>query len=209
MDAERRGIRRRGFWERLLCLDCERRIGRWESYFADFSFQRGVRPKPVIRGNRLLRVSGLDYRQFKLFHLSILWRSGVSSLGPFKDVRLGGHQERLRTMLLNEDPGPAHTYPLSAIAMCDDDGGYKDDLVQLPRAGKFKGHHCYSALFGGVFWLYRVSSHSQGWPVPSLLSNDGTLLLAAQHWTTHKSVLEAAAGIHRVGRVGRSGPTHQ
>jgi hypothetical protein len=98
----------------------------------------------------LLRVTGLDYTQFKLFHLSILWRAGVSTLGPFAEFRLGPHQDRIRQLLLAGDPGEAHQYGMSAIAMVGDDGWYKDDMVQIPRPGKRFGHHFYSAMFGGV-----------------------------------------------------------
>jgi hypothetical protein len=209
MEAGRQGTRRKGFWEKLLCLECEGRLARWEGYFAEMWFNRDVRPKPDIPGNQLLRITGLDYKQFKLFHLSILWRAGVSTLRPFAGIRLGTHEERLRRMLLNDQPGPAHVYGLTGVAMREDDGWYKDDLLQIPRPGKYKGHHFCSALFGGVFWLYVISSHTHGWPVPSTLSEEGTLLLAAQHWTANPSVLEAAEGLRRIGPNPPSGPTHR
>jgi hypothetical protein len=131
-DSTRKGIRRRGFWEELLCRECEERIGKLESYFADLWFKQGVRPELVIRGNRPLRVAGLDYTRFKLFHLSILWRASIATLRPFQEIRLGIHEERLRSMLLTGVAGPAELYPLWGVAVRDEDGSYKDDMLQLP-----------------------------------------------------------------------------
>jgi hypothetical protein len=209
LEAGRVGDRKTGLWEKLLCRQCEGRIGKLESYFAEAWFTRGLRPRPVVRPRGpLLRVTGLDYTQFKLFHLSIIWRAGVSTLGAFAGFRLGSHEERLRRMLLDGDPGPADRYGMSAVALVGDDGGYKDDMLQIPRPGKKEGHHFYSAMFGGVFWLYVISSHRQGWPVPSTLSPDGTLLMAAQKWSENSAVLEAAAGLRRLGDNPPTGPTH-
>jgi hypothetical protein len=209
MEAERRAVRRHGLWEWLLCTDCEGRIGKWESYFADVWFARDLRPRLVPGDGELYRMSGLDYPRFTLFHLSILWRSGVSSLAPFSDVRLGPHEERLRRILLSGDPGPRDVYRLCAIALRDDNNSYKDDMLQLPRAGKYNGHHFYGVVFGGIHWLYTVSSHRNGWPVPSTFSQDGTLVYPSQHWTKSHAVLDAAAGIRRIGSNPRSGPIHR
>jgi hypothetical protein len=210
-DSERmrQGTRRRGFWEELLCRGCEERIGQLESYFADLWFQRGARPELVLRGNRPLRASGLDYHRFKLFHLSILWRASIASLAPFQGIRLGTHEERLRTMLLTGDAGPADRYPLCGVAVRDDDGTYKDDMLQLPRPGRYAGHHFYSAMFGGVFWLYRVSGHTAGWTIPTTLTEDGVLLLAMQPWTEHPSIREAARLIQQLPASAPRGPTHR
>jgi hypothetical protein len=45
-------------------------------------------PPFSLARNRLLTIRGIDYRKFKLFHLSIIWRAGISSLRPFRGVRL-------------------------------------------------------------------------------------------------------------------------
>ncbi len=59
-----------------------------------------------------------DYATFKLFHLSVLFRASVSSLSTFQEVNLGAlHEERIRQMLLNEDPGKDWEYPILGFAV--------------------------------------------------------------------------------------------
>jgi hypothetical protein len=45
-----------------------------------------------------------DYRLFKLFVLSVLWRASVSSLNFFQEIHLSPHEEKIRKMLENNDP---------------------------------------------------------------------------------------------------------
>jgi len=112
----KRSVRQRGFWEKLLCIDCEGKIGRWETYFAEIWYNRPVRPSTLT--GRALVLKGIDYRKTKLLLLSILWRSSVSSLVPFRDVRLGPHEERLRALMDAADPGPETRYVIAALAGC-------------------------------------------------------------------------------------------
>jgi len=68
----------------------------------------------------MIECGGIDYKLFKLFQLSLLWRAGVSDRPIFKEVALGRHQEILRRMLLDDDPGESHKYGcimLAAITM--------------------------------------------------------------------------------------------
>jgi hypothetical protein len=207
VDSEQTGTRRRGFWEILFCEECEERFNRWETYFAEIWFNRSVRPPFSLARNRFLTIRGIDYRKFKLFHLSIIWRAGISSLRPFRGVRLGGQADALRCLISADNPGPLGRYPIAAIALQDDDGGYKDDIIQLPRPGKYKGHHFCSAVFGGVHWTYGVSGHSSGSPFPSTLGSDGTLRLAVQRWSENRAVLDLAAVLQRLGPDLPRGPT--
>jgi hypothetical protein len=100
-----------GFKEKLLCKECEARFQKWEDYFA-----RIVRQKKLLDfkrpsdGKKWVRVDGLDYAKMKLFLLSILWRTQVSK-NPRFNPRLGDkHEQRLREMLLNCDPGCFEEY---------------------------------------------------------------------------------------------------
>src|SRR3546814_6453061 len=63
------------------------------------------------RNGSIVSVTGIDYAQFKLFLLSLLWRAGVAKGRYFERVTLGPHEERLRAMLHDGDPGPFDLYP--------------------------------------------------------------------------------------------------
>ena len=87
----------------MLCQSCETKLSKWETY------ARGLLTGGTLlqyrREGTITWVEGIDYSRFKLFQLSILWRAGVTTREFFSKVTLGPHAERLREMLLAEDPG--------------------------------------------------------------------------------------------------------
>ena len=198
-DIERKGIRRRGYWDYLLCDECEGKVGRWESYFADAWFTRPLRPATVSPG--WLTIPTLAYAPTKLLFLSVFWRASVSRLDMFRHLSLGPHEERIRRRLMAEDPGPDTEYPIMALGLRDPEtGGFKDDLVNVPGVARIDGHHVYRALFGGVFWYCSVSRHHTNCPVSPTLRADNTLLLSVDDWGKHAAVKELAGQIQRLTR---------
>lgn len=152
ISTEQKGLR-----EQLLCEDCETRISRWESYTSDLLSNRV--PTVAKRTGDLIWVHGTDYTQFKLFQLSILWRAAVSSLPIFSKVALGPHEERLRKRLLAEDPGQPWEYGCALYALTTPTGVDRGLIVQ-PTLARIDGIHTYHFVFGGLIWLYFVSSHA-------------------------------------------------
>ncbi len=143
--AEREILRQKGLREYLLCKECEQRLSRWENYTkAAFVEAKGVQ---VIQRQGAVAFSGLDYRKFKLFQLSLLWRMGVSKLDFFKAVALGPHEERIRLALLNEDPLLPDKYPCHMLAV---EISQKPclDWITPPCLECLDGYH--------IYWLGRV-----------------------------------------------------
>jgi hypothetical protein len=169
-----------GFWEYMLCLDCEQRFSRWETYFAG-EWEKADRIPPKMTRETTLQISSLDYAQFKLFHLSILWRLGASSRPENQAIKLGPHLQRIGTMLLNDDPGTADQYPFWAHVLFYQDGRISTDIVVPPYATKKYAVNVYVVVFGGCAWYYCVASHDPGELAPrrSRLTANGDLFLAA------------------------------
>ena len=149
--TEQKGLR-----ERLLCQACETKLSRWEDYACDLLSNRV--PTVAKRSGDLIWVHGADYTRFKLFQLSILWRAAVSSLQIFSNVVLGPHEERIRVRLLAEDPGQAWEYGCALYALTTPTGVDRSLIVQ-PTLTYIDGIHTYHFVFGGLVWLYFVSSH--------------------------------------------------
>ena len=146
----------KGVREPLLCGACEQALGVFERYASlVFSGQTRVRSR---REGKLVHLEGLDYAKFKLFALSILWRSGVSSLDLFRQVDLGPHETPLREMLLASDPGPPDVYPFMMSPVVFDEEVQGDFILQ-PTWTRSEGHKGYRFVFGGIAWIYLVSSH--------------------------------------------------
>lgn len=107
----------------ILCLDCESKISEYETYAVNLIFRNKIKNiKREIKQNKnnikLLEISGAgyDYKKYKLYLLSILWRSSVSSRSFFKNVSLKvNDEENIRRMILNDNPGEIYDYPCFII----------------------------------------------------------------------------------------------
>lgn len=150
----------KGYWERLLCSACEARLNQYERH----SRRLFVDPLPPhIPNSRLIREHPrLDYSQFKLFCLSILWRASVSSLPVFKHIDLGPHEENIRSMLLINNPSDEFTYPIQVFALHFERNHFRDFLVE-PTWARLDGRKFYRFVFMGFVIFIYVSGH----PIPS------------------------------------------
>jgi len=94
----------KGEYEKLLCADCERFLNQtYENYFDNFWYRK--RTLPAYYHHSVFIVKGMDWIKFRLLMLSILWRASISSRETFSKISLGEHEERIRVMIKNQDPG--------------------------------------------------------------------------------------------------------
>lgn len=171
-----------GVYERLLCRPCEDRFRDLENYAApllDYTNDR-LNAQAHIKGE-LYEISGVEYARMKLFLLSMLWRMGASNSEYFQNVQLGEHQEQLRLMLLNANPGLNTEYGC-VISYCPllRERFPAVDLRQLgvfpEDAGDVHGYPMIRMVFGGLFWQYHITKHATHPLVVQLqISGDGTM----------------------------------
>jgi hypothetical protein len=145
----------KGLREYLFCQTCETKLSRYENYAARLirgipNFQRDV-------SGRFLILEDMDYCKFKLFQLSILWRASISNLDVFSQVSLGSHEEKIRLMLKNENPGKSADYGCVMMTMLDTELLQK--IISSPIRKKYSGHTLYKFMTGNLDWLFFVSSH--------------------------------------------------
>ena len=167
--------RQDAFKEYLLCGRCEEQFGRYEAYARKKFFGKN---SPLLnRPNQHYIWTGLDYRQLKLFQMSLLWRMGVSSHPYYADVKLGKHEAILRTMVHAEDPGQPWQYGCIATLLSH----ARKPLVAFfsqPERIQLWGHWCYRLALAGMHWFSFVSSHK---PSPTacelFLNREGSWLL--------------------------------
>ena len=88
--------------EDLLCKDCEQRFSKWET--ASIEMLRRTGHSIERSGNHGGLIERYNYSILRLFLLSILWRSAVSTLQEFSEIVLPTEfQERLRLALCTDD----------------------------------------------------------------------------------------------------------
>ena len=171
----------KGLREKLLCHGCEQLFGRYENYAAQVFY--GGANLLLGRKGKHFSIGGTDYKRLKLFFISLLWRFAVTSVDAFTGTELGPHMERLRTMLLTEDPGLCLTYPCLITAITWK-ANHIGDLMVGPSRGKFEGHHIWQFVVAGFIFTFFVSSHSPPPAVaPGFLQADGSLLIEVREIT--------------------------
>lgn len=179
-DETKRNVRRStGLYERMMCSDCDNRIISGYETYASQVLNGGVEIVVTNERDRVI-VSELDYARFKLFQLSLLWRSVISTRDEFAAVNVpAAHAERMRQMLFHQDPGEPHEY--GCVLIMPD---MRDDLRQAimpPDPVRISGHLGFRLLAGGFWWIYLVSQHTHSFEHASLfLSKEGILQIARE-----------------------------
>ena len=148
--------RQKGEWEWLLCFDCEQHISKYERYAS--LLLKGGTEIGIREGKGVIEISNINYKLFKLFQLSIIWRASISTRPIFKEVSLGKHEEIIRKMLLNNDPGECSQYGCIMVATMHK-REHINSLIIQPELRRIDGQIGYRFMFGGFWWLYFCSSH--------------------------------------------------
>jgi len=160
-------ILQKGVREKLLCKDCESVVSEWEGTLSIVlrSIREQVNKKGItvaprrIGGADCWVVSGIDYNNFKLGVLSIIWRFSISRLDRFREYSLGPHQKRIRKILLQGNAGNKLDYGIQMYELMHG-GKVLDDLIIVPPDEiKVFGHNCSRFAFGGFFFVVFISKH--------------------------------------------------
>jgi len=192
--------------EHLLCFDCEQHLN--DKYEKPFQKQWTIdSPLPDHITQGLAHSAVYDYSTFKLFHLSVLFRSSISSLPTFKEVNLGAHEERIRQMLLSVDPGQDWEYPILAFAVLNGHGEVERRLISCPISGRYDNHIVYGQIYGGGMWWISVSSHRNHVFCETGLQPSGHITMIAVPWSEIGVIQDASEALKRF-RVGQNITTY-
>jgi hypothetical protein len=148
-----------GMREYLLCKECEGQIGVYENYAANILRQAD---KYRTSDGRAIVIPNFNYSSFKLFGLSLIWRSHITSIHMFGEVNLSSHAEKIRKMLLSEDPGEPSQYCFTLIKIAGVESA--NTIIHAPGRTRFRGHNAYLFMAYGYDWLFVISSHSSSLP---------------------------------------------
>lgn len=201
---ERARYKQKGLKESLLCERCETQLSRHEGY-AKLVLKGGVALNARREGS-LIILSGFEYKAFKLFQLSILWRAGVSKSNFFENVQLGPHQKLLRTKLLNNDPGLSHVYGcvMWGITMLL---GESPAVIMQPTKTRIHGHITYKFMFGGLVWVFFVTSQQLAYPFNQcVIQENGDAVVQIKGIAEMRDLSEFMETAQKHGNLPRSGP---
>ena len=172
-----------GLREKLFCECCEQHFNElYEKPFNNQWINTNSNPLPDPWSVSEPYWITVDYKSFKLFHLSVLYRASVSSLPNFVEVSLGKHQDRVRQMILNQDPGIFWQYPIFGVAVIHHKTKKIIQSVTMAYRTRYNEHHCYSIIYGGVQWSILVSSHRNHEFERCVLQDDGRMPFHSVQW---------------------------
>lgn len=129
----------------------------------------------------------------------MLWRASVSRLEDFAGVRLGPHEERIRQMLLQAEPGQSLQYPIYAGLIWDARTRLRwDNVLMLPIRVKFDGRWAYRMVFGGASWTVIISGRGPLHADPEVLNEDGLMKLTVCDWDRFAELSGAAEAVRHI-----------
>ena len=162
----------KGIREHLLCQECETKLSRYEGYT-----KRVLLKIPEFSrhpSGKFIFLEGVNCEQFKIFQLSILWRASVSQNPMFMNVNLGKHEEKIRCMLNEENPGKFNNY--GSFIVIVPNPKKVDKILLSPMKEKLFGHTGYIFMTGNLFWYFIVSSHPVEGAVQEMFLQESDLL---------------------------------
>jgi hypothetical protein len=189
----------KGIRERLLCDACEQQLSGYERYA--LGIMKGGESVMVATTPVEIALQGIDYRRFKLFQLSILWRAGIASDSMFSRVKLGHHEERLRLFLRDSNPGKPTDYACIMFGITRN-GKPLVDFIDQPTRLRIGGIVSYRFIFASVIWVFFVGSHSLSSHFGRyILSKEGEIIIPIQPYEALSYLEEFANDLHRSGRL--------
>lgn len=92
----------------------------------------------------------------KLFLLSLIWRFSISSNEFYRFVDLGEHEEVIRKMIIESDPGDATDYPCTITTYRRHEDLPKE-IISQPLKHTHEDITCYASLMNGLLFTFYIS----------------------------------------------------
>jgi hypothetical protein len=164
----------------ILCKDCDNKLlgEKYEDYACKILYGKTLSENFAPKyenhksqdGIKFIICKNIDYNKFKLFLLSILWRASISSRQFFSEIKLGPHEEILRNMIINQNPGDNDDYPIIFLTYITENSVPKDLITQPCKIKTKEGHNTYLFAIGGILYFYYVNSKYHKLPEIALSS---------------------------------------
>ncbi len=111
----------------ILCEDCEKVFQKYDDYACKILLSNNINDNDYILGPNEKRIGykleNVDYKNLKLFFLSVLWRASISKRKEFKKVDTGiSFENCLKVMIKNSNPGNIDDFLVVIRRFIDDLG---------------------------------------------------------------------------------------
>jgi len=145
----------KGLREKLLCVKCEQQLSRYEGYARDVFF--GETLSRPARSRVGFVFSGVLYKPLKLFLMSLLWRFSITKLEHYRGIDLGPHQESLRELISQDDPGDWLLFPCMITGLLFE-RKHIANFVIPPMRTRFEAQRVWVFAIAGFLFHFFVSN---------------------------------------------------
>lgn len=158
-----------GVYEKgILCEKCDNNLlGGLETYgrkvlYGGLKFHEEISCKNFRNPNDGFEYSickNVDYKRFKLFLLSILWRAAISTNPIFKDVDFSNNYiETLRKMLFEMNPGKINDFPIITLSNVKNNS-IPSDLICEPIKSETSESTLITFLLSDFIFVFHVAQN--------------------------------------------------
>ncbi|MCD4745063.1 MAG: hypothetical protein K8R58_02065 [Bacteroidales bacterium] len=152
----------------ILCEDCDNnRIGELETYGSKVLYG-GLSPEKNIKftnyrnpfdGFEYTIFENVDYKQFKLFLLSLLWRAAISKRKTFKEAQISiKNEEKLRKMIFTRDAGEINNFPIVILSYLRDNAA-PTDLIAQPIKSSTIDKDLITMMLAGFVFVFNITNN--------------------------------------------------
>jgi hypothetical protein len=171
----------------ILCKECDGDlIGLWDNYGQTFLLSTSFSENCLVDNARKLaayKIEEFDYKQLKLFFMSILWRAAITSDQFFAQIKLGSWEEKLRKMILAQDPGNENDFSVVLFKY----EGALSEIMQNPTKHRQGGVNYYRFRFPKYGFLIKVDQRSfHPELLPFVIRSNQQLLIRVMEYTDSK-----------------------
>jgi len=171
----------------ILCKECDGDlIGVWDNYGQTFLLNPSFSENHLfdnLAKPAVYRIEEFDYKQLKLFFMSILWRAAITSDLFFDQIKLGSWEEKLRKMILAQEPGSKDDFPVVIFKY----EGDLNEIMQKPtkqRQNKVNYYRFRLPKYGFLIKVDQRSFHSD--LLPFVISPNHQLLVRFMEYKNSK-----------------------
>jgi hypothetical protein len=171
----------------ILCGECDGDlIGAWDNYGQTLLVSLSSSENYLVDNvgkTAAYKIDTFDYKQLKLFFLSILWRAAITSDQFFAQINLGSWEEKLRNMILSQDPGSENDFSVVLFKY----EGDLSEIMQNPTKQRQDGVNYYRFRFPKYGFLIKVDQRNFHSKLrPFILSPNQQLLIRIKEYMDSK-----------------------
>lgn len=182
----KKGTVQKGYRSYILCGDCEQLVN--DTIEKPFLALWSSTQLPDKLNSEKYIVRNLNYDTVKLFVLLNLWRAEFDSKIGIH-VSLGPkHEKQLRQMILSLNPGKSEEYPVWGNLLVNQKREVEKGLLCNYMIAKLDAHHIYYAVYGGIEWYTKCSSHRWNTGSKIAMQENGDILLGVQKYEESNAV---------------------